>query len=42
MAKKSIFAPEKSIKLPKMLFFQSKNCIFGSFQPFSGAKKLLY
>ena len=36
--KKSIFAPEKSLKLPKILFFQSKNCIFGNFKLFSGAK----
>ena len=39
MAKKSIFAPEKSLKLPKILgFFQSENCIFGSFKLFPGAK----
>ena len=37
--KKSIFAPEKSLKLPKILFFfQSKNCIFDSFKLFSWAK----
>ena len=37
--KKSSFAPEKSLKVPKILFFfQSKNCIFGSFKLFSCAK----
>ena len=37
---KNNFAPEKSLKLPKILgfFFQSKNCIFGSFILFSGTK----
>ena len=40
MAKKiSFFAPEKSLKLPKMQFLDwKKNRIFGSFKPFSGAK----
>ena len=37
--KKSIFAPEKILKLPKKSgFFQSENCIFDSFKLFSGAK----
>ena len=39
--KKSIFAPEKSLKLPKILFFQSKNCIFGNFKLFL-VQKLIF
>ena len=36
--KKSIFAPEKSLKLPKILFFQNEYCIFGNFKLSSGSK----
>ena len=36
--KKSIFAPEKNCKLSKSCFFQSENCIFGSFKLFSCEK----
>ena len=38
--KKSIFAPVKSLKLPKMQFLDWKNRIFGSFKLFSGAKNV--
>ena len=38
MAKNQFLQPEKSLKLPKILFFPSKNCIFGNFKLFSGAK----
>ena len=35
---KSIFAPEKSLKLPKMQISERKNRIFGTFELFSSAK----
>ena len=41
--KKSIFAPEKSLKLPKILvFFSVRICIFGSFKLFFWCKNWFF